>query len=136
MITQAAEDAGIRPQTSEFPNGSIQRITRLRNDVAGDDRQMRLQFIEHVDRAAGVAHTEPGAYVKIAQLSDPQSHKIGMKIRDRQIDLLNLKIVPLDDPAISRHRERRRYRQGSRRLDQLAAFRRMQRHASRADETV
>ena len=99
VITKTAEDTRIGPKTSEFPNGAVQRIAWLRDDIAGDHGQMRLQFIQHVDGAGRIANTQPGTDVKIAQLADPEPDEVGMKVRNRQIDLFDVKIDPLDDAA-------------------------------------
>ena len=97
---------------------AIQRIARLRDDIAGDHGQIRLQFIQHVDGVARVPDAQPGADVKIAQLADAESYEVGMKVRDRQIDLFDMKVDPLDDGAERRHGERRGNGDGSRRVDQ------------------
>ena len=55
MIAQAAEDAGIGAKARQFPNGVVQRIADLGDQVAGDNGQMRLELVEHVDGAAQFA---------------------------------------------------------------------------------
>ena len=74
--------------------------------------------------------------MKIAQLTDPESHEVGVKVRDRQIDLFDMKVDPLDDGAERRHRERRGNGNCSRRVDQRAALRRMRGRVPRNPITV
>ena len=43
--------------------------------------------------------------MQIAQLADAKTFEIGMKVRNRQIDLFDLKVGSFDDGAKRRHRE-------------------------------
>ena len=97
MITQAPEDAGIGAKTRQFPNGVVKGVAELRDEVAGDNGQMRLQLVEHVDGAAEFAGTEPGADMEIAQLANAQTFEVGMQVRHRQIDFPDLEVGSFDD---------------------------------------
>ncbi len=54
VIPETAENAGVGAKARELANRIVQRIAYLRDQVAGDDGQVRLELIQHVDRRGRV----------------------------------------------------------------------------------
>ena len=69
--------------------------------------------------------------MEIAQLADPESFEVGMKVWNRHIDFHNLKVCPLHDRAKRSYHERRGDRNSSGGLNEPPAFGRMGRRAGR-----
>ena len=77
-----------------------ERITGVRNQIAGYQGQVGTQLVCHIDHASGLAHAEVRADMQVADLRDAQTLRIGMKPGNRQFDFTDLVVsYAFDNPT-------------------------------------
>src|SRR5262249_7188635 len=102
VVSQATQNTGIGAQPCQFEDCVVQRIARLCDDVAGYDREVGTKLVGYIDYATGFADGEVWAYMEIADLRDADPFKVGVEIRKREIDFVDVVLRALDNGAKGR----------------------------------
>ena len=133
------ENAGVRAQTRDLPQTSLQRIAGRGDQVAGDQRQMRAQFVGAIDHARQILLAQEGAQMDVAQVQQAQPVQAVGQIGNRNLHFAHMEIQALDERAVTHHGEWRGQQRASRGVQQPAARRvecAVPRRASRRNRTA
>jgi hypothetical protein len=111
VVSKTAQDAGFRLEPGQPVETRVQGIAPARNQVAGDQGDVRACIVGHVDDVVQIRFREKRAQVDVAELDQADPVEILGQPGDRDIDFLQLKARPLDKHAEAQ----RRYGRGEQR---------------------
>ena len=109
-------------QACALREGDIDGIDVGRDQVAGDEGEVRPQFVGGVDDTGELPLAEEGSEMQVAELDDAKALEVLGEVGDGDLDFLDLEVGASDSRAVAGNDERRGDGHFSGIDDQLAAF--------------
>jgi hypothetical protein len=120
VIAVAAVNPEGSRQTADFFDALVKRVVSAGDEIAGDNRQIGVKVIRHIDRAPNLRTRHIPAHVNVAELGDFHAVERRRQIRDRDFDAMNLIVQAFGGESVHRSKERYGAGGGSCRFEKVA----------------
>ena len=122
VVAHAAPYARVGAQAGQHVERGVERVALLRDDIAGDDGDMRPGFVGHRDGGFELSRRQERPGVDVRELHDPQAFQVRLQPGDRDRDLADLEALAADEGSVAGDGQRRGDGGGSGGLQQTPAL--------------
>ena len=105
VIAEAAQNAGVGAKAGELIETGVERVAMHGDEVAGDQRDVRAQFIGGVHYAGKFRGAEECAQMNIADLDQAQAGEIVWQSGYGHVHFANAKIGALEESSPAHYGE-------------------------------